>query len=125
MLDNYVIDLVRDFLVSHVNGVDLHFLLHVRSLAIRVNSWWRVNPLRRALLNAAIMYLRMGFIVKSRALINMLRDAVIEALLGAVMRRLSFVAYVVGIRIAGHGKDPVIAGLQWLNRPGHYRWLAK
>ena len=122
MIDHNVINLVREFLARYITRVNLSMLVHVRSLAIRSGSWWRVNPLRRALINAAIAYLRSGFTIRSVALIGMLRDAVIDLLVNTTIRRLSFIAYVVGVRLGGFD-NPVIVGLQWLNRPAQYRWF--
>ncbi len=123
MIDHNVIKLVKEFLTRYVREISLPILTHVRVLAIRSGSWWRVNPLRRALINAAIAYLRGGgFTIRSAALMGMLRDAVIDVLINTVVRKLSFVAYVVGTRLGGGVGNPVIAGLQWLNRPTQYRW---
>ncbi|WP_243680322.1 hypothetical protein [Vulcanisaeta souniana] len=99
MIDHYVINLVREFLVRHVDCISLSVLTHVRVLAIRYNSWWRVNPLKRALINAAIAYLRNGLVIRSTTLIGMLRDAVIDALMNTVTRKLSFIAYVIGTKL--------------------------
>ncbi len=108
--------------MKYVRGINLPILTHVRALALRSGSWWRVNPLRRALINAAIAYLRAGFIIRSTTLTSMLIDVIIDVLVDITIRKLSFVAYVVGIKL-GRFRDPVIAGLQWLNRPMQYRWL--
>ncbi|ADN49844.1 hypothetical protein [Vulcanisaeta distributa] len=124
MIDHNVIKLVREFLTRYVREISLPILTHVRTLAIRYGSWWRVNPFRRALIDVAIAYLRSGFIIRSTMLVNMLRDVIIDVLINTVVRRLSFIAYVIGIRLGGFG-NPIIAGLQWLNRPVQYRWLVK
>ena len=122
MIDHSVINLVREFLMKCIGRVNLPMLVHVRALAIRSGSWWRVNPLKRALINAAITYLRSGLTIRSVILINMLRDAIIDVLTGTTVRKLSFIAYVVGTRLGGLG-NPIITGLQWLNRPIQYRWF--
>ncbi|WP_054853115.1 hypothetical protein [Vulcanisaeta distributa] len=122
MIDHNVINLVREFLMRRVDRISPPILIHVRALAIRRGSWWRINPFKRALINAAITYMRAGFIIRSTALIGMLRDAVIDVLINTVIRKLSFIAYVVGTRL-GEPSNPVIAGLQWLNRPMQYRWF--
>ncbi|MGC8543974.1 MAG: hypothetical protein ACP5NQ_08535 [Vulcanisaeta sp.] len=124
MIDNCVINLIRDYLGSRVLNPSLALLTHVKRLAIRIGSWWRINPLRRALIDSAIAYMRLGFVIRSLKLLAMLRETIIEALMFIVSRKTSFIAYVVGSKLSQGTRriiNPVIIGLQWLNKPVQYR----
>ncbi|MCG2880166.1 MAG: hypothetical protein RXP99_05295 [Vulcanisaeta sp.] len=124
MIDSAVIDIVRRFLMSRITTINTHLLAHVRRVAIRSGAWWRVNPFRRALIDSAIAYLRSGFVIRSRSLLGMIRDVLVEVLTLISTRRLSFIAYVLGsMRAIARGVNPVILGLQLLNTPPQYRWL--
>ncbi len=124
MIDHCAINLIRDYLGNRVLNPSLALLTHVKRLAIRIGSWWRINPLRRALIDSAIAYMRLGFVIRSLKLLAMLREAVIDALMVVVSRKTSFIAYVVGSRLSQVTRrmiNPVIVGLQWLNKPVQYR----
>jgi uncharacterized membrane protein required for colicin V production len=124
MIDDTIINIVRRFLASHVVRINVHLLTHIKGIAVRSGAWWRVNPLRRALIDSAIAYLRSGFVIRSRSLLGMIRDVLVEVLAIISTRRLSFIAYVLGsMRATARGVNPVILGLQLLNTPLQYRWL--
>ena len=123
--------LVREFLERSVRVVSLQLLVSVRRRAIRLGTWWRVDPFRRGLLEAAIAYLRRGFRFKSPRAIAMVREAVIEALTQVLIRSVRFMAYIIGSRLitkfsqilgrAPHTTEVIALGLQWLNTPPMYR----
>lgn len=120
--------LIRDFLNNTINAVSLQLIQSIRRVAIRLGVWWRVNSLRRGgLLEAAIPYLRRGFRFKSPRALEMLREAVIEALSLVLMRKVRFIAYLVGRRLTERlgwvrrVQDMINMGLMWLNTPMMYR----
>ena len=124
MIDDTIINIVRRFLANHVMRINVHLLIHIKGIAVRSGAWWRINPLRRALIDSAIAYLRSGFVIRSRSLLGMIRDVLVEVLAIISTRRLSFIAYVLGsMRATARGVNPVILGLQLLNTPLQYRWL--
>lgn len=113
---------VLDFALSSIRSFSLQTLLLIRRRALRFGIWFRVEPLRRALLDATIAYLRSGRIIKSLRLLGMVREALAEVLALLIIRKTSTLAYIIGTKILGMvGKTAVIAGIQWLNTPLIYR----
>jgi len=97
----------------------------LKSRALRRGAWFRVSPTARALIDAAMLYLRRGGRIKSPALLEALRRAAEEVLsLAAPIRVLAkAVGYAVARRL-GVGVDEekaVALGLQWLNTPRRWR----
>jgi hypothetical protein len=97
----------------------------LKSRALRKGAWFRVGPAARALIDAAILYLRRGGRIKSPALAEALRKAAEEVLrLAAPIRVL---AKAVGYALARQlgveiDEEKAIAlGLQWLNTPRRWR----
>ena len=123
--------MVREFLERSVGVVSLQLLVSVRRRAVRLGVWWRVDPIRRGLLEAAIAYLRRGFRFKSLKAIVMIKDALIEVLTQVLVRSVRFMAYIIGSRLttkfsqilsrAPHTTEVIALGLQWLNTPPMYR----
>jgi hypothetical protein len=99
----------------------------LKSRALRRGMWFRVSPAARALIDAAILYLKRGGRTKSPALIDALRRAAEEVLALAVPIRV--LAKAVGYAIARQlgveiDEERAIAlGLQWLNTPR--RWKSR
>ncbi|WP_054853144.1 hypothetical protein [Vulcanisaeta distributa] len=123
---------VRNFLNNTINVISLQLIQSIRRVAIRLGVWWRVNPLRRGgLLEAAIPYLRRGLRFKSPKALEMLREAVIEALSLVLIRKVRFMAYLIGKKLVERLKwvgpivrrvqDIINMGLMWLNTPIMYR----
>ncbi|GGI84205.1 hypothetical protein GCM10007112_21400 [Vulcanisaeta souniana JCM 11219] len=123
--------LIKDFLNNTINAISLQLMQSTKRIALRLGVWWRVNSLRRGLLEAAIPYLRRGLRFKSPKALEMLREAVIEALSLVLMRKAKFVAYLVGRKlverlgwvraIVRRSQDMINMGLMWLNTPIIYR----
>jgi hypothetical protein len=97
----------------------------LKSRALRKGAWFRVGPAARALIDAAILYLRRGGRIKSPALIDALRRAAEEVLrLTTPIRVLAkAVGYAVARRLGVEvDEEKAIAlGLQWLNTPRGWR----
>ena len=97
----------------------------LKSRALRRGVWFRVGPAARALIDAAILYLRRGGHVKSPALLEALRKAAEEVLrLATPMRVLAKAAGYAVARQLGIEVDEekaVALGLQWLNTPKRWR----
>jgi hypothetical protein len=100
-------------------------LVGLKSRALRRGAWFRVSPAARALIDAAILYLKRGGRIKSQALAEALRKAAEEVLrLAAPIRVL---AKAVGYAVARHlgvevdEERAVALGLQWLNTPKKWR----
>ncbi|MEM0484975.1 MAG: hypothetical protein QW434_09815 [Pyrobaculum sp.] len=97
----------------------------LKSRALRKGVWFRLNPAARALVDAAILYLKRGGRVKSPALINALR-AVAERIM-AMTSPLRVLARAVGMAIArarGIAVDEekaIALGIQWINTPMRYK----
>ncbi len=91
----------------------------LKSRALRRGVWFRVGPAARALIDAAILYLKKGGRIKSPALIDALRRAAEEVLrLTTPIRVLAkAVGYAVARRLGVEvDEEKAIAlGLQWLN----------
>ncbi|ADY01304.1 hypothetical protein VMUT_1099 [Vulcanisaeta moutnovskia 768-28] len=123
--------LIRDFLNNTINVVSLQLIQSTKKLALRLGVWWRIDPLRRGLLEASIPYLRQGLRFKSPKVLGMLREAVIEALSLVLMRKAKFIAYLVGRKlverldwvraVVRRVQDIINMGLMWLNTPIIYR----
>jgi hypothetical protein len=97
----------------------------LKSRALRKGVWCKINPAARALIDAAILYLKKGGRIKSPALIDALRRAVEEVLrLTTPIRLLAkAVGYAVARRLGVEiDEEKAIAlGLQWLNTPKKWR----
>jgi len=97
----------------------------LKSRALRRGAWLRVSPAARALIDAAILYLRRGGRIKSPALIDALKRAAEEVLrLAAPVRVLARAVGCAVARRLGVEVDEeraVALGLQWLNTPKRWR----
>jgi hypothetical protein len=99
----------------------------LKSRALRRGVWFRVSPAARALIDAAILYLRRGGRIKSQTLIDALRRAAEEVLtLSTPIRVLAkAVGYAVArqLRIEIDEEKAIALGIQWLNTPK--RWKSR
>jgi len=97
----------------------------LKSRALRRGVWFRVSPAARALIDAAILYLRRGGRIKSPALLEALRKAAEEVLrLTTPIRVLAkAVGYAVArkLGIEVDEEKAVALGIQWLNTPKRWR----
>ncbi len=97
----------------------------LKSRALRRGVWFRVSSAARALIDAAILYLRRGGRIKSPALIDALRRAAEEVLhLTTPVRVLAkAVGYAVARRLGVEVDEEraVALGIQWLNTPKKWR----
>jgi hypothetical protein len=97
----------------------------LKSRALRKGAWFRVSPAARALIDAAILYLKRGGRLKSPALLETLRKAAEEVLrLTTPMRVLAkAVGYAVARRLGIEVDEEraVALGIQWLNTPKKWR----
>jgi hypothetical protein len=97
----------------------------LKSRAMRKGVWYRINPAARALIDAAIFYLRRGGRIKSPALAEALRKAAEEVLrLAALVRVLAkAVGYAVARQLGVEVDEEraVALGIQWLNTPKKWR----
>jgi len=97
----------------------------LKSRALRRGAWFRVSPAARALIDAAILYLRRGGRIKSPALVEALRRAAGEVLrLASPIRVLAkAVGYALARRLGVEiDEERAIAlGIQWLNTPKKWR----
>jgi hypothetical protein len=97
----------------------------LKSRALRKGAWFRVSPAARALIDAAILYLRRGGHIKSPALVEALRRAAEEVL--RLTTSIRILAKAVGYAIARQlgveidEEKAVALGLQWLNTPKRWR----
>jgi hypothetical protein len=97
----------------------------LKSRALRRGVWFRVGPAARALIDAAILYLKKGGRIKSPALIDALRRAAEEVL--SLTTPIRILAKAVGYAVARRlgieiDEERAIAlGLQWLNTPKRWR----
>lgn len=97
----------------------------LKSRALRKGMWFRVSPAARALIDAAILYLRRGGRIKSPTLLEALRKAAEEVLLLTTPIRILAkaagyaVARKLGIEV--DEEKAVALGLQWLNTPKRWR----
>ena len=96
-----------------------------KSRALRKGAWFRVGPAARALIDAAILYLRRGGRIKSPALAEALRKAAEEVL--RMVSPIRVLAKAVGYAVARQlgvevdEEKAVALGLQWLNMPKRWR----
>ena len=92
---------------------------------MRRGVWFRVGPAARALIDAAILYLKRGGRIKSPTLAEALRKAAEEVLrLTTSIRILAkAVGYAVARRLGVEVDEEraVALGLQWLNTPRRWR----
>jgi hypothetical protein len=97
----------------------------LKSRALRKGAWFRVGPAARALIDAAILYLRRGGRIKSPALAETLRKAAEEVLALAMPVRIlaKAVGYAVARRLGVEVDEEraVALGIQWLNTPRRWR----
>jgi len=97
----------------------------LKSRALRKGAWFRVSPAARALIDAAMLYLRRGGLIKSPAFADALRRAAEEVLrLTTPIRVLAkAVGYAVARRLGVEvDEEKAIAlGIQWLNTPKKWR----
>jgi hypothetical protein len=97
----------------------------LKSRALRKGTWYRASPAARALIDAAILYLKRGGRIKSPALAEALRKAAEEVLrLTTPVRVLAkAVGYALARRlgIEVDEEKAVALGLQWLNTPKRWR----
>jgi hypothetical protein len=97
----------------------------LKSRALRRGVWFRARPAARALIDAAMLYLRRGGRIRSPALVEALRRAAEEVLrLAAPVRVLAkAVGYAVARRLGVEvDEEKALAlGLQWLNTPRRWR----
>ena len=97
----------------------------LKSRALRKGAWYRVSPAARALIDAAILYLKRGGRIKSPALVEALRRAAAEVLRLATPIRV--LAKAVGYAVARQlgvevdEEKAVALGIQWLNTPRRWR----
>jgi len=93
----------------------------LKSRALRRRVWFRVHPAARALIDAAILYLKRGGRIKSPSLAEALRKAAEEVLrLAAPIRVLAkAVGYAIArqLGIEVDEEKAIALGLQWLNTP--------
>jgi hypothetical protein len=116
------------FVVMHLAAGFVPSLLSLSALksrALRRGVWFRVGPAARALIDAAILYLKRGGRLKSPALAEALRRAAEEVL--RLTTPIRILAKAVGYALARQlGVDvdeekAVALGLQWLNTPRRWR----
>jgi hypothetical protein len=97
----------------------------LKSRALRKGAWFRVGPAARALIDAALIYLKRGGRIKSPALAEALRKAAEEVLrLAAPIRILAkAVGYAVARRLGVEVDEEraIALGIQWLNTPRRWR----
>jgi len=97
----------------------------LKSRALRKGAWFRVGPAARALIDAAILYLKRGGRIKSPALLEALTKAAEEVLrLTTPIRVLAkAVGYAVARRLGVEIDEEraTALGLQWLNTPKKWR----
>ena len=97
----------------------------LKSRALRRGVWFRVGPAARALIDAAILYLKKGGRIKSPALAEALRKAAEEVL--SLTTPIRILAKAVGYAVARRlgvevDEEKAIAlGLQWLNTPRKWK----
>jgi len=92
---------------------------------LRKGVWFRLDPAARALVDATLLYLKRGGVIKSPALINALR-AVAERILSSTSP-LRVLAKAVGMAIArargiqADEERAIALGIQWINTPKQWR----
>jgi len=97
----------------------------LKSRALRKGIWYKINPAARALIDAAILYLRRGGRIKSPTLAEALRKAAEEVLRATTPIRLfaKAIGYAIAKRlgIQADEEKALALGLQWLNTPKKWR----
>ena len=92
---------------------------------MRRGVWLRARPAARALIDAAILYLRRGGRIRSPALVEALRRAAEEILRATTPIRLlaKAIGYAIARRLGVEvDEEKALAlGLQWLNTPRRWR----
>jgi hypothetical protein len=97
----------------------------LKSRALRRGAWFRVSPAAKALIDAALLYLKRGGRIKSPALAEALRKAAEEVL--RLTTPIRVLAKAVGYALARRlgievDEEKAIAlGIQWLNTPKGWR----
>lgn len=122
---------VKDYLARRLGDINPHSLIGIRRRAVRLGVWWRVDAVKRALVDAVIFYVKGGGVVRSPSLRAALRQIAVEVLALMLARRLKLVAYLIGQRLIQRlgwvrevvrgPKDIVSIGLMWMNTPNWYR----
>jgi hypothetical protein len=97
----------------------------LKSRALRKGVWYKINPAARALIDAAILYLKRGGRIKSPALAEALRKAAEEVL--SLTTPIRILAKAVGYAVARQlgvevdEEKAVALGIQWLNTPRKWK----
>jgi len=100
-------------------------LTALKSRAMRRGVWHRVSPAARALIDAAILYLRKGGRIKSQTLVEALQKAAEEIL--RLITPIRIIAIILGRILAktrgveADEERALALGLQWLHNPLHRR----
>ena len=100
-------------------------LTALKSRALRKGVWHRASPAARALIDAAILYLKHGGRIKSQTLAEALKKAAEEALW--LITPLRVIAKTVGLLLAKtrglkiDEEKAVALGLQWINTPSKWK----
>jgi hypothetical protein len=100
-------------------------LTALKSRALRKGVWYRASPAARALIDAAILYLRRGGRIKSQTLLQALKKAAEEILW--LVTPLRVIAKTIGLLLAKtRGLDvdeekAIALGLQWINTPRRWK----
>ena len=93
----------------------------LKSRALRKGVWYRVSPAARALIDAAILYLRRGGRIKSQTLLQALKKAAEEIFW--LITPIRVIAKTIGLFLAKtrglevDEEKAIALGLQWLNNP--------
>jgi len=88
-------------------------LTALKSRALRKGVWHRASPAARALIDAAILYLKHGGRIKSQTLAEALKRAAEEILW--LITPIRVIAKTVGLEV--DEEKAIALGLQWLNNP--------
>ena len=97
----------------------------LKSRALRKGIWYKINPAARALIDAAILYLKRDGRIKSQVLIDALRRAAEEVL--ALTTPIRVLAKAIGCLMAKRlgvevdEERAVALAIQWLNTPERWR----
>jgi len=100
-------------------------LTALKSRALRKGVWHRVSPAARALIDAAILYLKHGGRIKSQTLAEALKKAAEEILW--LITPIRVIAKTVGFLIAKtrglevDEEKALALGLQWINTPKKWK----
>ena len=128
MFNGFGVALIEDYLMNRLGAVNPRLLIALRHRVVGSGVWWRIKPLSRALIDSVILYIRRGGVIKSSSLLTQLRQAVIEALAQALSRKLTLVAYLIGLRmmrargITVESVESIVSlGIMWINTPNWYK----